>query len=70
MSGNEKGPFQLVSKWNAIQLGRADLPDGMPDGVAGPLRGFAVPRQMAEGKFDSAVPGTRLELGMAVSQNR
>jgi len=68
---DQQTELRAVSKERLVELGRADLADGIPDGAVGLLRGFAVLRQMAEGQFDAAASaGTRLKVGMAISQKR
>jgi hypothetical protein len=66
-----EAPDQREELLAISELGRADLADSIPNGVDGLMRGFAVLRQMAEGHFEGELPAeTRLEVGMAVSQNR
>jgi hypothetical protein len=68
---DQREELLAISKKRLIELGRADLAGDIPSGVEGLMRGFAVLRQMAEGHFEGVLPvETRLEVGMAVSQNR
>jgi hypothetical protein len=68
---DQREELLAISKQRLMELGRADLADEIPNGVEGLMRGFAVLRQMAEGHFEGKLPvETRLEVGIAVSQNR
>jgi hypothetical protein len=68
---DQREELLAISKERLSELGRADLADNIPNGVEGLMRGFAVLRQMAEGHFEGVLTAeTRLEVGIAVSQNR
>jgi len=68
---DQREELRAVSTERLVELGRADLAEEVPGGVEGLLRGFAVLRQMAENDFEAEAPArARLEVGMAVSQNR
>jgi hypothetical protein len=68
---DEREELLAVSKERLVELDRADLADGIGNGMEGLLRGFAVLRRMAEGDFEAfAQARARLEVGIGISQNR